>query len=45
MIYENFVNKGTVEENEVSYLFDSINILSNAYFKVSIVLGLLDIET
>ena len=41
MTDENFVWKGSVQKNEVAYLFDSIYTLSNAYFKVGIVLELL----
>ena len=41
MTDENFVWKGSVQKNEVAYLFDSIYTLSNAYFKVGFVLELL----
>lgn len=37
--------KAVQKKNEVPYLFDSVTILSNAYFKIGIVLGLLDIRT
>ena len=42
MTDENFVWKGSVQKNEVAYLFDSIYSLSNAYFKVGIMLELLN---
>lgn len=39
-----FCVKSSVEEKSI-ILFDSVNILSNAYFKVGIMLDLLDIGT
>lgn len=42
MTDENFVFWKVVYKNEVAYLFDSTYILSNAYFKVGVVLELLN---
>lgn len=42
---KNFVKEGNTKGNKVSYFLDSINVLPNAYFKLGIVVDLLDIGT